>query len=1068
VEQAAATKGAYWLAFQTAHKKATLEYDAASSAKQLRVVGHRPEDIAKKWDDTLSPDNPEKLTARALKAWSASGRRPGASPQPPGRKMSKSKSALVAVTKTYTKLMQLEGQCQKPKELVRKLVAAAAGTGHEALVDTLKKRRAVLEQLRVGEDAVSVLQGESIDKRRVDSLTYENVVEWFSGWTHFLEARKFAVKRKHPVSGTEMWYVSRQKRARIINCDEMHLVMTTELEKGGPRALVYGDQKLGASGRVAIVNARHISAMYATAADRTVMPPYYMFDSAASAENMGLNAAWLLGLPRVMRYVHGFDDKQPMQPGCEVSEKGGAVKGTFHRFIHTSVIPSFPNHAAEWEYDSDGSVDSVGDPPIRAGPVIVKSDMGPDRVTVDEDQLLECRQLHVSGILPYPGLPNGTAANQEMDNLFGELKEKTADVADDIVAEREQLAATAREARKKAPPINLTNADLGRIVDGRPGDKGAKRPFRYAFSTEKVDRAWSKVGAVGEGGWVTMQCLHHPKVRAATSSTTALQLLESVAADASAPPPVARETRSTASQPAAAAAPMLPPPSSLQTRNEQKAILTQKHEAAMAELSKHGFAAEVFKVVPKVPPKPVQPKGAGKGKAKAFTEVDVAEPTEDEIELSAELKNGASGFAVWKRGAKTGMYSDEVIQPILERIRNDKQLKVQAQGKRDEVFEKLREEALQIIDGCLSIEHLTTTKLVTLTRYVFQAMGAANVTKVTVSRDAMLINLMAKLDMNRLLLLLENPFKLTGDKLPSDWPELYVPSTAKGAGASSSGGSAYLSFAAKFGDVEFTVPDDLDLPEDLEPLPPPVWLVRALKFKSDSAELLIGKPILFKFEEEDGGWAVGILSESLTDEENTCEVIEGDITGFKPINFEVNFEDGALNILLELEDYATSASCPNGGWCLIGGKASGKSGKPKGAAKGNGKAVADCAPNGPLPLTKKLSPNAKERRKAELQAEIDALNSMSCSDDDVHHQSHRRQRTGPMTDEELDEAIEGTLNKYFFRHKVPDVAFDKFYAELIRMKPRATQAGQEAVEEALGRLEEANRVMYREGRIHQV
>jgi len=971
VEQASATKGAYWLAFQTAHKKATLEYDAARLANQLRVIGHRPEDIAKKWDDTLSPDNPEKLTAQALKMWSSSGRKPGASPQPPGRKMSKSKSALVAVAKTYTKLMQLEGQCQKPKELIRKIVAAAAGTGHEAMIDNQKKRRSVLKLLRVGEDAVSVQQGESIDKRRVDSLTYENVVEWFSGWTHFLEARKFAVKRKHPVSGTEMWYVSRQKRARIINPDEMHLVMTTELEKGGPRALVYGDPKLGASGRAAVVNSRHISAMYATAGDRTVMPPYYMFDSAASAENMGVNAAWLIGLPRVMRYVHGFDEKQPMQPGCEVSEKGGAVKGTFHRFIHTCVIPCFPNCAAEWEYDSDGSVDSVGDPPIRAGPVIVKSDMGPDRITVDEDQLLECQRLHASGILPYPGLPNGTAANQEMDNLFGELKEKSADVADDIVAEREQLAAAAREARKKSPPINLTNADLGRIVDGRPGDRGAKRPFRYAFSSEKVDRAWNAVGAVGEGGWVTMQCLHHPKVRAATSSTTALQLLASVAADATEPPPVARETRSTASQPAAAAAPVLPPPSSQQTRAEQAAIITQKHETAMAELSKYGFTADVFKVVPKVPSKPVQPTGAGKGKAKVYTEVDVAEPTEDEIELSAELKNGASGFAVWKRGAKTGMYSDEVIQPILERIRKDKQLKVAAQGKRDEAFEKLREEALQIIDGCLSIEHLATTKLVTLTRYIFQAMGAANVTKATVSRDAMLINLMEKLDMNRLLLLLESPFKLTGDTLPSDWPELYVPQVAKGAGASSSG-SGYLSFAAKFGDAEFTTPDDLGLPEDLEPLPPPVWLAKALKFKSDSAEILIGKPILYKFEQEDGGWAVGILSESLTDENNTCEVTEGDITGFKPINFEVNFTDGALNILLELDDYATSASCPFGGWCLMGAKASGKA-KPKGKGNGKGKAAAATVPSG------KLSPGSKARMKAELQAQLAALES---SDED--------------------------------------------------------------------------------------
>eukprot|EP00966_Prymnesium_polylepis_P212750 4927281-Prymnesium_polylepis.1 len=36
-----------------------------------------------------------------------------------------------------------------------------------------------------------------------------------------------------------MPYVSKQKRKRIINPDETHLLLSTELEKGGPRASVY-------------------------------------------------------------------------------------------------------------------------------------------------------------------------------------------------------------------------------------------------------------------------------------------------------------------------------------------------------------------------------------------------------------------------------------------------------------------------------------------------------------------------------------------------------------------------------------------------------------------------------------------------------------------------------------------------------------------------------------------------------------------------------------------------------------------------------------------------------------
>ena len=47
------------------------------------------------------------------------------------------------------------------------------------------------------------------------------------------------------------------QRRRIINMDESHLLMTTEVEKGGPRASVYHDPSLGAPQRSKVVNPRH-------------------------------------------------------------------------------------------------------------------------------------------------------------------------------------------------------------------------------------------------------------------------------------------------------------------------------------------------------------------------------------------------------------------------------------------------------------------------------------------------------------------------------------------------------------------------------------------------------------------------------------------------------------------------------------------------------------------------------------------------------------------------------------------------------------------------------------------
>ena len=72
-----------------------------------------------------------------------------------------------------------------------------------------------------------------------------------------------------------------------------------------------------------------------------------------------------------------------------------------------------------------------------------------------------------------------------------------------------------------------------------------------------------------------------------------------------------------------------------------------------------------------------------------------------------------------------------------------------------------------------------------------------------------------------------------------------------------------------------------------------------------------------------------------------------------------------------------------------------------------------------------------------------------------------------MTTKEMEVAVEATLNEIFAgdRNEVP---FDELCTRLIRKEPRAVQAGREAVTEALITMEAANKVMYREGRIHLI
>ena len=963
-ETNARNQRAWWRQYVEAHKQASLEYAEIKKAGLQKRKGSRPDDVAKKWDDTLDQLNKYRITGDAVKQWLAKGKDPGTSPQLSGPKKSAAKLALIAGLKTYAKRQQLEGNTQKPKELAAKMLAATTGTEFNSMVNSGSKRKHMLTALRRGDGALSSTPGESIDLRRVEALTYENVANWFAGWQTFLVSLKFGVWKMHPVHKKLMVYVSKQKRARVVQPDEMHTVMSTELEQGGPRGRVYGCKELGASGRKKVVNARHISAMYSTSGDRLCLPPYYMFDSTAKGDDLCIDVKWVIGLPHLKRFVHGQYEKQTLEPGFEVSTKGGAVTGTFTRWIKACVDPCFPNIAPEFEYDSDGSVDSVGDLPIKKGPIIIKTDLGPDRVEANEEELIKRRKLHEDGYKAYASLPNGTAATQEQDQLYGELKAYSADVADDIVAERNAAAAAARKAHKKEPPINLTNADLGRIVNGRPGDKGKKRPFMYAFSKEKVDRAWNEVGAIGEDGWVTCKALSHPKVRAAQGATGPAQgATGPVPADGSA-------TRT------AAADPQKPPAkkSPAKTRVDVSAEVVAAHDASMEAMTKLGFEAGVLEVVPKVMAKKADKKAKQKKMVADVELVDVADPNATEMELSEELKSGTSGMAVFKRGAGLGMWSAQVIDPVLERLKSKRDAGDESKQKQDEDFEKLRQEAIDIVDGCLSIEHLTKAALTTITRYIFTAMGAKGITQVSKDKDAMLINIMDKLGPARLLQLLEEPFKTSG-AVPSDWPSLYVP--GQGEGSSSSSGGPYLSFADKFGWNEMESMDMPEVvPEGTQPIAAPSWLEAALVFKSETAQLLIGCPIMYNFDADDGGWSAGVITKSCEDEEDTVEVIEGDLTGWRPFNFELTFPDESINVVLELEAYATTVSgAAPGDWCLLqGGKAKRKAkvkAEPKPVpAKGKGKAKA-------MPT---LSAEEKAAKKARLREELAALGSSSDED----------------------------------------------------------------------------------------
>ena len=305
-------------------------------------------------------------------------------------------------------------------------------------------------------------------------------------------------------------YVFKQMRGRIGNGDEKQIVMTTEVSNGGPQARVYFDPMLGAPGRDFVENSRHISGHFGACANGSIMPIHTVWDSTASTpEKFGIESGWAKGLP-VVKGLFGCKEETSFHPTHDVSASGSTHEtnasgnGGFVDYLERNVMPCFPNLAPEWEFDETGEMDEDGLYPIVAGPVIWTTDLGPGRMVGDVEGLERRQAIGDKGLILYPScVPNLSGPMQVMDQLYGELQSGMTSNAEAIVAERRAAAgkvtknnktlAAAKRKTEVVPPINLTNFDYPRILNGRETDPLKKRPFEYVFSPENVLRG-SRMG----------------------------------------------------------------------------------------------------------------------------------------------------------------------------------------------------------------------------------------------------------------------------------------------------------------------------------------------------------------------------------------------------------------------------------------------------------------------------------------------------------------------------------------------------------------------------------------------
>ena len=327
---------------------------------------------------------------------------------------------------------------------------------------------------------------------------------WFRGYIRILYDFKFIPEIPDDIFA--VIYIDAERLARMTNGDESHQKLSSEGATSGPQSHVYINPNLGRAGKRKVEYQKHATILAWVNYGGEVGPLHIMLATAAEAAKKKASAAadesairirpeWTFGVPRVLGKF-GHSTRKVFEPTFVLNEKGGMQAGGLEMFVRQNLLVCYPNTAREWTFDDTGCV--------KSGPLFMQLDAGPDRYT--ETSLSFRSEMWDKGLVLFPGLPNGTSANQVMDDLFGPYKGKSQQVIEDICSER--ILAKAND--PSAPQLKLDFCDLGRSIDGRPLDPIDKRPFSSSFTPAKVKASTKRLGLAPID---LRTALAHPRVR---------------------------------------------------------------------------------------------------------------------------------------------------------------------------------------------------------------------------------------------------------------------------------------------------------------------------------------------------------------------------------------------------------------------------------------------------------------------------------------------------------------------------------------------------------------------------
>ena len=419
---------------------------------------------------------------------------------------------LVKAVSLHASMMQVSGTGEaKPRQLKGLINATTRGTVHEG---TFSHDYLYTKVLSSNASTMEASSGRTQEDIRGQWTTYEKMHLWFETTKQDLLKLGLAVDK--PVFNAdkvmiEEVFIPEDCKCRMINFDETDHPLSSEDDRGGPRARTYTNPSLPRPGGSSTRGSRHTTGVYGTTAGGETLPPLFIFDSAAQTEEgLRVNEKSVIGLPRISG-LFGCPTVQEFPSFVAVRASGSMDEKLFQEYVQNVILPLYPNISPEVVRDDGGR--------LLSGPVWVNCDSGPGRLAASYSNIEWRTQMKDVGLHLGLGCPNGTSVGQVMDDLFqtfkGACRTSTQELFNQKVYER-MLKIRRRNQEegnnlttKIAAVVSLHQEDIPKIVNGSPGDPIDQRPFNKCFTPSRIKKCWSNIGLSP----FTMNALTNKKIR---------------------------------------------------------------------------------------------------------------------------------------------------------------------------------------------------------------------------------------------------------------------------------------------------------------------------------------------------------------------------------------------------------------------------------------------------------------------------------------------------------------------------------------------------------------------------